>query len=179
MMELGITIPLQKYLNTLGRHDVRHLEYGDTADLFFCWELHRIMLQSRDTLVAVNAGNRLAVVMCGMDSGGWRNFTDLFMEGLKLVLEAEGYGSGHAAAYIWNAGGVKLTKTHGRRSVAGLNRMDDCLWSIPVTVNRDRMFQPVHCLEANRQSCKMAGHEGYQKPCECWERDMRLHGLLD
>lgn len=60
-MELGLTIPLQTYLK------IKQLEDRTQKDLFFCWELHRIQLQSRDTLVAVNSSNRLAVVMSGMD----------------------------------------------------------------------------------------------------------------
>ena len=55
-MELGITIPLQKHLN------IRNLEYGTEQKLFYCWEVHRIRLQAEDTLVAVNASNRAAVV---------------------------------------------------------------------------------------------------------------------
>ena len=41
-MELGLTIPLQTYLK------IKQLEDRTQKDLFFCWELHRIQLQSRD-----------------------------------------------------------------------------------------------------------------------------------
>ncbi len=68
-MELGLTIPLQTYLK------IKQLEDRTQKDLFFCWELHRIQLQSRDTLVAVNSSNRLAVVMSGMDGGGLEGFS--------------------------------------------------------------------------------------------------------
>ena len=51
-MQLGITIPLQKYLN------LPKQSYGEPEDLFFCWEIHRILYQGRDMMIAVNANNR-------------------------------------------------------------------------------------------------------------------------
>ena len=171
-MELGLTIPLQTYLK------IKQLEDRTQKDLFFCWELHRIQLQSRDTLVAVNSSNRLAVVMSGMDGAAWRDFPLVFTQGLRQVLGAEGYRSCQIEAYLSQAGPLKLTRTHGRRSVVGLNRMDDCLWSVPVLVDETRLFQQVHCMEANRQRCRMAGHEGYQEPSYCWEIDMDARQLL-
>lgn len=46
-------------------------------------------------------------------------------------MESEGYGREEIHAYLEQAGGIRVTKTHGRRSVAGLNQMDNCLWKIP------------------------------------------------
>ena len=42
-------------------------------------------------------------------------------------MESEGYGREEIHAYLEQAGGIRVTKTHGRRSVAGLNQMDNCL----------------------------------------------------
>ena len=39
-MQLGITIPLQKYLN------LPKQSYGEPDDLVFCWEIHRILLSA-------------------------------------------------------------------------------------------------------------------------------------
>ena len=50
---------------------------------------------------------------------------------------------------------IEITKTHGRRSVSGLNQMDNYLWNIPVKVRDDELFQAVHCHEVNRERCKM------------------------
>lgn len=46
-MQLGITIPLQKHLK------IKTLPYGEQSDLFYCWELHIIRLQGKNTLAAV------------------------------------------------------------------------------------------------------------------------------
>ena len=72
-------------------------------------------------------------------------------------MESEGYGREEIHAYLEQAGGIRVTKTHGRRSVAGLNQMDN---------------QPVHCHEVNRERCRMAGYEGYQYPVQCFKADM-------
>ena len=120
-MELGHTIPLQKYLR------MQPPPYGAGCPLFFCWELHRIILQSGDTLVAVNAGNRFAVVLWGMDAGAWNHYQEHFREGLEMAMESEGYTREEIRIYLKRAGKFQVTKTHGRRSVAGLNQMDNCL----------------------------------------------------
>ena len=70
-MQLGLTIPLQRFLK------VHQPPYGTLCDLFYCWDLHRIILQSKETLVAVNANNRFAIVMCGMDSSAWKDYNAL------------------------------------------------------------------------------------------------------
>lgn len=174
-MELGHTIPLQKFLR------IQPPPYGTDSRLFFCWELHRITLQSSDTLAAVNASNRFAVVLCGMDGSAWKHYQEHFLEGLEQAMESEGYGREEIQAYLEQAGGIRVTKTHGRRSVAGLNQMDNCLWKIPALVKKGQLFQPVHCHEVNRERCRMAGYEGYQYPVQCFKADMErmLSGRQD
>ena len=51
-------------------------------------------------------------------------------------MESEEYGREEIHAYLEQAGGIRVTKTHGRRSVAGLNQMDNCLWKIPALVKK-------------------------------------------
>ena len=87
-------------------------------------------------------------------------------------MESEGYGREEIHAYLEQAGGIRVTKTHGRRSVAGLNQMDNCLWKIPALVKKGQLFQPVHCHEVNRERCRMAGYEGCQYPVQCFGMDM-------
>lgn len=171
-MQLGHTIPLQKYLK------IPLLSYGASCDLFFCWELHRIILQSRETMVAVNANNRFAIVLCGMDAWAWKNYVSEFTSGLEQAMDGEGYTGPQIRRYMQLAGKPELTKTHGRRSVSGLNQMDNDLWSIPVTVKNGQLYQPVHCHEVNRQRCKMAGYDGCHVPSERFEHDMVRMGIL-
>ena len=171
-MQLGLTIPLQRFLK------VHQPPYGTLCDLFYCWDLHRIILQSKETLVAVNANNRFAIVMCGMDFSAWKDYNALFMDGLRQGMLLEGFKQTEIEEYFKKADDIEITKTHGRRSVSGLNQMDNYLWSIPVKVKADELFQAVHCHEVNRERCKMAGYEGDNIPVECFERDMKRVGIF-
>ncbi|WP_306560885.1 DUF6933 domain-containing protein [Enterocloster bolteae] len=107
-----------------------------------------------------------------MDGSAWNHYREHFLEGLEQAMESEGYGREEIPAYLEQAGGIRVTKTHGRRSVAGLNQMDNCLWKIPALVKKGQLFQPVHCHEVNRERCRMAGYEGYQYPVQCFKADM-------
>lgn len=171
-MQLGLTIPLQRFLK------IQSLQHISTYDLFYCWELHRIILQSKETLVAVNANNRYAIVLCGMDVSNWKNYKDLFLEGLTQAMLSEGYTQQEIEGYLRAAGMIEITKTHGRRAVSGLNQMDNYLWAIPVRVKADELFQGVHCHEVNRERCRMAGYDGYNIPVECFEKDIRRIGVI-
>jgi len=71
-LQLGLTIPLQKFLG------LPKPPYGELCDLFFCWELHKVPDVSRSTLIAVNASNRFALVFMGMRAGSWRRLDERF-----------------------------------------------------------------------------------------------------
>lgn len=49
-MQLGITIPLQKYLN------LPKQSYGEPEYLFFCWEIHRILYQQMNRDICSPSG---------------------------------------------------------------------------------------------------------------------------
>lgn len=170
-MQLGITIPLQKYLS------LKAPPRGPESDLFDCWELHTILLQGSRTLVGVNACNRFSVVLCNMTAGDWKVFPECFAAGLRAALSDEGFEEQRIEAYFLRAGESVITKTHGRSSVAGLNIMDDYLWAIPVPIDRDQLYQGLHTQEVNRQLCKAAGFAVRGYPAEFWERDMERVGI--
>ncbi|WP_438267029.1 DUF6933 domain-containing protein, partial [Enterocloster lavalensis] len=56
-MQLGITIPLQKFLKW------KPPVYGEPENLFFCWDLHVIRFHGENTLMAVNASNAFTVIL--------------------------------------------------------------------------------------------------------------------
>ena len=60
-MQLGITIPLQKFLKW------KPPVYGEPENLFFCWDLHVIRFHGENTLMAVNASNAFTVILWKME----------------------------------------------------------------------------------------------------------------
>ena len=100
-----------------------------------------------------------------MDGSAWKYYREHFLEGLEQAMESEEYGREEIHAYLEQAGGIRVTKTHGRRSVAGLNQMDNCLWKIPALVKKGQLFQPVHCHEVNRERCRMSWHHFMIQSC--------------
>lgn len=171
-MELGITIPLQKQLKLPAPG------YGSEEELAFCWDLHGIILQGEKALAAVNASSCYSVVLCGLDRGDWEHYPQLITGAIRTGLLSDGYSEQEVNAYFRKAGAVTVTKTHGRRPVAGLNRIMDFLWAAPVVIDRQEQYQKAHCRFVNTSLMRAAGFEGYGQPMEFLERDMERLKLI-
>lgn len=171
-MELGITIPLQKRLK------IKAPPYGQRIDLFFCWELHVIRLQGRDTLVAVNGANRFGVVLWGMEKPQWDSLASVTEEGIRRGFRSEGYTKRQIDMYFNKAAEMAITKTHGRRPVAMLNRMVEYLRLLPIGADKGELYQEAHCHNVNREICHAAGFSDYGFPVEFLGEDMKRVGIL-
>lgn len=152
-MELGITIPLQKFLKWQAP------PYGAAQDLFFCWDLHVIRFHGADTLMAVNASNAFTVILWDMKPEDWNMLGERTEEAIRQGLLCAGYSREAAAAYFKAAGPAGFTKTHGRRPVAALNRMTDFLRFAPVKLDETEQFQKAHCRFINSNVLKTAGFD--------------------
>ena len=173
-MELGLTIPLQKHLN------IQQPDYGGLIDLFYCWELHIIRFQKKNLLVAVNASNRFCVLMSGMMVKDWKNIIKRTEEAIRRGFDSEGYTKEQIEKYFAMAGDPVVTKTHGRKPVAGLNRAIERLLFIP-TPAEEGLFQPLWGHEVNCDLCHAAGFDGcgYDEPWHFLQRDMRRTGIIE
>ena len=125
-MQLGLTIPLQKFLKT------PKLAYGEPTDLSFCWELHKVLGLGRSTLIAVNASNRYALVFAGMKAASWKRLEEIITKGITHALTLEGYTPHQIETYLAAAGKPEFTKTHGRKPVAGLKRVAELVEVVAV-----------------------------------------------
>lgn len=171
-MQLGITIPLQKHLK------MKSPIYGEPDDLFFCWELHIIKFQNRNSLIAVNANNRFAVMLSGMKAGDWMGLPKRLEEAIVSGFVSEGYSMEQIDSYLKLAGIPVVTKTHGRKPVAGLNRAVEYLSFIPVELNLNQKYQEYHCHQMNRDLCHATGFDDYGYPIEFLEADMRRVSII-
>ncbi len=134
-MQLGITIPLQKHLK------IGDLSYGAPLDLFFCWELHTIVFHGKNALVAVNANNRFFLLMTDMKAADWNAISHRFLEALRLGFSSVGYTKDQVDAYLQMAGSPVMTRTHGRKPVAGLNRAINQLMYCFETIDPNQQYQ--------------------------------------
>ena len=171
-MQIGVTIPLQKFLKASSP------PYGPPEDLFYCWEAHVIFFQGKETLVAVNASSRFAVVLWGMAAADWAGYPELLKEGIALGLSGEGYTDEQVQAYFKRAGRLSVTKTHGRRPVAGLNRAVERLFGLTSDADKTRKYQALHSRFANEERCSAAGFSDKGCPRDFLEEDMKRTGIL-
>ena len=109
------------------------------------------MLQGGRALTAVNASNCYTVVLCNLSAWEWDNYTEAAAQGIRTGFLAEGYTEQETDAYFRKAGAVTVTKTHGRRPVAALNRIMDFLWAAPVETDRVEQYQKAHCRFRKRR----------------------------
>lgn len=90
-IELGLTIPLQRYLK------IRTLPYGQEPNRRFCWDLHVISLRGRPSLLAVHCHTRYAFVLYDLSSLEWARLPEVFLEGLRRSLSDAGLSPETAA----------------------------------------------------------------------------------
>lgn len=166
-MEIGITIPLQKFLRW------KQPPYGDEPRLFACWDIHRANINGRKLLVVVNAANRFAGVRC-MTGGDWKKLGSIVPDVIAQAMEADGIPDWMRQKYFDAAGPLAFTKTHGRKPVAGLNRVVDDIWNrVPEGIRSDTAFQPDLTAFANGVLTHCATREDYVIPREAFGEDLK------
>ena len=153
-MELGLTFPLQRFLH------LKPPAYGAEPDRQFCWDLHVISLRGQKALLAVHCHSRYVFVRCGVPPLQWAELPGLFQEGLWESLTAAGFARPQVEAYLRQAGGVELTRTHGRREVAFLNRAWEDVLASDLCLDTDRQVQPLLDHAVNTRPSRCAGSDG-------------------
>lgn len=163
-LELGLTIPLQRYLK------IKVLPYGQEPDRRFCWDLHVISLRSRLSLLAVHCFTRYTFVLYDLDGLAWEGLADTFLEGLRQSLSAAGIPPEGAEALCGSKPPL-FTRTHGRREVAFLNRAWEDVMAADLALDESRRDQPLLNQIVNAKSSRCVGFEGLGAAAE------RLAGL--
>lgn len=154
MMELGLTFPLQRFLK------IKTPACGTEPDRRFCWDLHVIDLRGRKSLLAVHCQSRYAFVRYDVPPRRWADLAGLFREGLTESLAAAGFSRGQIALYLQKAGALSLTRTHGRREVAFLNRAWEDVLALDLCLDADSQAQPLLDHAVNTRPGRCAGADG-------------------
>ena len=153
-MDLGLTFPHQRFLKT------KPPAYGTQPDRRFCWDLHGIHLRGRSCLLAVHCHSRYTFVRYDVAPLQWADLPGLFRNGLLDSHTAAGFSQAQAEAYLRQAGDVVLTRTHGRRAVAFLNRAWEDVLALDLCLDPSSQGQPLLDHAVNTRSSRCAGFEG-------------------
>ena len=153
-MELGLTFPLQRFLK------VKTPEYGTESDRRFCWDLHVIDLRGHKSLLAVHCHSRYTFVCYDVPPLLWEDLPGLFRKGLLASLTAAGFSGEQAERYLCRAGGAEITRTHGRREVAFLNRAWEDVLALDLCLDTEHRAQPLLDHAVNTRPSRCAGTEG-------------------
>ena len=153
-MELGLTIPLQRFLK------IKPPAYGTEPDRRFCWDLHGIFLRGHSCLLAVHCHSRYTFVCCGVTASQWSDLPTLFREGLCESLAAAGFSSDQIHTYLQASGAASLTRTHGRREVAFLNRAWEDVLALDTCLDTASTAQPMLDWAVNARPSRCVGFEG-------------------
>ena len=153
-MELGLTFPLQRFLKR------KPPAYGAQPDRRFCWDLHVIDLRGRRCLLAVHCHSRYTFVRFDVTPFQWADLPGLFREGLFDSLTAAGFPQAQAEAYLRRAGDTEITRTHGRREVAFLNRAWEDVLALDLCLDVASQAQPLLDHAVNTRPSRCVGFEG-------------------
>lgn len=153
-MELGLTFPLQRFLKR------KPPAYGTQPDRRLCWDLHVIDLRGRRCLLAVHCHSRYTFVRFDVTPFQWADLPGLFREGLFDSLTAAGFPQAQAEAYLRRAGDTEITRTHGRREVAFLNRAWEDVLALDLCLDVTSQAQPLLDHAVNTRPSRCAGFEG-------------------
>lgn len=151
-MELGLTWPLQRLLH-------RNVPYGEELLRGFCWDAHCITLHGRSSLLLVHCESRYTCVRFDMSAFDWQRLAEIAAEEIRLGLLDAGIEEHAAKAYCAAAGNVFLTRTHGRREVAFLNRAWEAVLAADIAVEQAAQRQKLLNRIVNSAPCRCAGEE--------------------
>lgn len=112
-------------------------------------------------------------VLYGMTRAQWNRLPEVFLEGLITSLTHAGIENNLVQHYLQEAGEIELTKTHGRREVAFLNRAWDDIAALDYCIDREQQAQPLIEQSINNMICNCVGYEGYGEPL------VRIHKSLE
>lgn len=152
-MQLGLTWPLQRLLKV-------SVPYGEPIDRGLCWDAHCITLHGRSCLQLVHCESRYTCVRFDLASMDWCHLEELVLEEIEQGLLEAGIPEEQVSAYLQEAGEMQLTRTHGRREVAFLNRAWEDVLSADLLVDQSSHRQPVLNHAVNSLPCRCAGEDG-------------------
>ena len=152
-MQLGLTWPLQRLMKV-------SVPYGEPSDRELCWDAHCITLHGRSCLLLVHCASRYTCVRYDLSPMDWNRLAELVLKEIEQGLLDAGIAEEQVTTYLQKAGEIQLTRTHGRREVAFLNRAWEDVLSADLLVDQSSHRQPMLNHAVNDLLCRCAGEDG-------------------
>ena len=152
-MQLGLTWPLQRLLKV-------SVPYGDPIERGLCWDAHCITLHGRSSLLLVHCASRYTCVRYDLSPMDRSRLSELVLKEIEQGLLDAGISEERVMAYLQEAGEIQLTRTHGRREVAFLNRAWEDVLSADLLVDQSSHRQPILNHAVNDRLCRCAWEDG-------------------
>ena len=151
-MQLGLTWPLQRLLKV-------SVPYGEPIERGLCWDAHCITLHGRSSLLLVHCTSRYTCVRYDLSPMDWSHLEELVREEIGQSLLEAGIAVEQVTTYLRKVGEIQLTRTHGRREVAFLNRAWEDVLSADLLVDQSSHRQPILNHAVNDRLCRCAGED--------------------
>lgn len=171
-MEIGATKAVQ------GRLKITKIDEIKDAALVFCWDTHLTKLKGRNVLFIVNASNRYTIVMTDIEPRNWNYYTLYIGRVIHNVMQKMGYSEEQIAQYFKMSGDIVVTKTHGKKSVGGINRMVTDAQYFGKKLEKEAKYQRELSEYLNKDICQPEGFEVYGYPSELFKLDMERLGIV-
>ena len=171
-MEIGVTKAVEDKIK------IKSVEITKNTPLVFCWDTHLVKLKGRNVLLIVNSSNRYTIAMTDIEPRNWNYYTLYVGRVIGGVMQNMGYSQQQIDIYFKMSGEMIVTKTHGRKSVGGINRMVTCMEYYDKKLEKDAKYQWELCEYLDRDICQPEGFNAFGYPVELFYLDMKKIGIL-
>lgn len=155
MMELGLTTTVQRKISGL------KLEESKESDCRFWWEVNLTKLGNRNTLVIVHPSSRYCMIYLNLKPSVWKNLNAFVIDAISDALIREGFSIDDVKRYFKLVGDIVYTKTHGRQTTGGLNRITSDLWFFEESLDKECMYQEYISYRLNESPSTNGLHPDY------------------
>lgn len=171
-MEIGATKAVQERLKTTKIDEIKG------ASLVFCWDTHLTKIKGRNVLFIVNASNRYTIAMTDIKVKNWNCYAMYISRVIRGVMQEMGYSENQIEQYFKMSGDTTVTKTHGKKSVGGINRMVMDAQYFDKKLDKEAKYQWELSEYLNRDICQPEGFDAYGYPSELFKLDMERLGFV-
>ena len=138
---------------------------------------YRMLKSITDVLFIVNASNRYTIAMTDIEPRNWNYYTMYIRSVIHGVMQEMGYSEDQIGQYFKMSGDTTVTKTHGRKSVGGINRMVMDAQYFGKKLEKEAKYQWELSEYLNRDICQPEGFDAYGYPSELFKLDMERLGI--